>query len=372
MTNRAEVRGVIVSSDYDISAFFPYIQRGVITPESYFRKQLGALSVKEDAEIYINSSGGSVFAGNEMINAVRDWQMQSGKSITITVGAMAASMAANMIAVLGNGSNVKVHDNTKIMYHGAWGYNVGGADSQRDYADMLDKINADVKTKLISKFGISEETVNEWFAEGREGWVSSTEAVELGLAGEVIGDNDSLPDRPDNITDMLTERGEKLAAALINNYQPTEENEMKNVMDKVLSLVGLGPEAKEDEVIAALEKVKLEEPQDFKQMHEDVSAQLDIAAEKINELEAENGEIFSAKEALETELTESKSALETVTKEVEAANASLESLNAGLKRDGEEKLENWAQAEAKYGYVDARKKFPELYEEFMEANKENK
>ncbi len=68
---RIDIRGVIVPSDYDVSFLFPYIQKGLITPESYVRKQIEA-NKDDTLDLYINSQGGSVFAGNEMINALQD------------------------------------------------------------------------------------------------------------------------------------------------------------------------------------------------------------------------------------------------------------------------------------------------------------
>ncbi|HCE46176.1 MAG TPA: hypothetical protein DET40_21740, partial [Lentisphaeria bacterium] len=95
--SRLEVRGVIVPSLYDVEYLFSYIQRGVITPESYFRKQLAQADTKDDLEVYVNSQGGSVFAGYEMINALLDWKVKNNRKINFVIGGMAASMAAVMI-----------------------------------------------------------------------------------------------------------------------------------------------------------------------------------------------------------------------------------------------------------------------------------
>jgi ClpP class serine protease len=46
----------------------------------------------ESVEVEINSPGGSVFAGAEMINAIKA-AARDGREVEITVGAMAASMA---------------------------------------------------------------------------------------------------------------------------------------------------------------------------------------------------------------------------------------------------------------------------------------
>lgn len=183
---RIDIRGVIVPSDYDNSWFESYIQRGVITPESRFRKAL-AEAKGEELEIYINSPGGSVFAGNEIINAIRD-AAKSGQKMSLIVGAWAASMAANTLIL--TGLPVKAHKNSKIMFHGALSYTEGGAQAHEDTAGLLEKINADIKAELVKR-GTAAEKVDEWFAEGREGWLTSSEAKAAGIVADIIDADDA-------------------------------------------------------------------------------------------------------------------------------------------------------------------------------------
>jgi ATP-dependent protease ClpP protease subunit len=187
---RIEIRGVIVPSDYDNGWYQGYIDKGVITPESRVRSAIAASDKTKPMEVYINSPGGDVFAGFEMINTIKGWMAEAKQSAHIIIGAQAASMAAG-ISVL-SGAKVSVHKNSKLMFHGAWGGTIGGAGAHQDTATLLNQINADVKTKLISVHNVPVETVDEWFSEGRMGWITANDAIKYGIASEII-DADAAP-----------------------------------------------------------------------------------------------------------------------------------------------------------------------------------
>lgn len=186
--SRIEIRGVIVPSNYDLEWMRPYIEKGVVTPESYVRKQIASYDTKKPLELYINSPGGSVFAAYEIINTLAAWRMDNNQPVNITVGAMAAS-AASAIAIL-SGANLKAFRNSKLMFHGAWTETVGGAEAHEDTAALLEQINADIKAALVGRFNIPVNVVDQWFAEGRQGWINSSEAVEYGMVSEIVDGDD--------------------------------------------------------------------------------------------------------------------------------------------------------------------------------------
>lgn len=186
--NKIEIRGVIVPSNYDLEWMRPYIEKGVVTPESYVRKQIANSDKEKPLELYINSPGGSVFAAYEIINTLAAWRMDNNQPVNITVGAMAAS-AASAIAIL-SGANLKAFRNSKLMFHGAWTETVGGAEAHEDTAALLEQINADIKAALVGKFNVPVNVVDQWFAEGRQGWISSAEAVDYGMVSEIVDGDD--------------------------------------------------------------------------------------------------------------------------------------------------------------------------------------
>jgi len=179
-TKRIELRGVILDASFDIEWLDKYVEKGIFTPESRIRSQLkAAAEAGDDVELYISSQGGSVVAGNEIIAAFADYP--HGKSIT--VGAFAASMAANI--ALQAGVPVRAHNNTLFLFHGAWGVTIGGRDAHGDSAKMLDQINEPIRAALAAK-GVPADVIEAGFGEGRELTMTAAEAKEWGIVSEII------------------------------------------------------------------------------------------------------------------------------------------------------------------------------------------
>lgn len=215
--NRIDLRGVIVPSDYDTEWAKQYIERGILMPESYFRRQLADAPADAPLEVYVNSPGGSVFAANEMINAVREWKLTNSQPVTVIVGAMAASAASSFTVAVAD--SVQAHSNSLMMFHGAYTISFGGKELHEDTAELLGKINADTQTRLVSKYNIAPETVSEWFAESREGWLTADEMKAVGIASEIIGDPaDALEFPEDSVLD-IEQRGIGIAALLSSNVK---------------------------------------------------------------------------------------------------------------------------------------------------------
>ena len=183
-----KIQGTIVSPDYDDAFFGSWIDKGVITPSS--RVVAAVEGADEPIDLYINSYGGDVFAGGEMMIALLKAQA-AGKLRTVEVGSLAASMAANIVAALkANGGKVMAHANTQLMFHGCYTVAEGGAQHLEDTADSLRSINEAVISNL-NRIGITE--CRAWFAEGREKWLDATEAQNLGIVDSVAEDGAENP-----------------------------------------------------------------------------------------------------------------------------------------------------------------------------------
>ena len=186
MKQRIDLRGIIVGARYDNEWWKPEIDAGFIIPEGRVRKALAAAN--GDVELYINSQGGDVFAGHEIINAITEFRAK-GHKVEIIVGAQAFSMAANIVAMAG-AVKVRAHKNAQFIYHGCYTETAGGASAHGDAKKLLDDINANVIAALKAK-GIAD--CDEWFAEGRDHSLSAKEAMELGLVDELIDAEDAKP-----------------------------------------------------------------------------------------------------------------------------------------------------------------------------------
>lgn len=134
-------------------------------------------SVKEDEEITleINSYGGDVFLGIDIMNTLRSHE---GK-VTVIVTGIAAS-AASIIAM--GADVIKMYSNTQMMIHNAWTFAMGNSKELRKIADDLESINESVLASYTHR--VDEDTVKKLLDE--ETYMSATKAKEFGFIDEIV------------------------------------------------------------------------------------------------------------------------------------------------------------------------------------------
>lgn len=195
---KVKIQGTIVSPDYDDGFFESWIDKGIITPSS---RVVGSIeNATEPINLYINSYGGDVFAGGEMLIALLK-ASASGKLASVEVGSIAASMAANIVAALrANGVPVTANANSELMFHGCYTETIGGAQHHEDVAESLRNVNESVITNL-NRIGITE--CRAWFAEGREKWIGAEDGLAMGLFSEINGTKAEAPTDAKSIATKL-------------------------------------------------------------------------------------------------------------------------------------------------------------------------
>ena len=195
---KVKIQGTIVSPDYDDGFFESWIDKGVITPSS---RVVGSIeNATEPIELYINSYGGDVFAGGEMMIALLKAHA-AGRIASVEVGSIAASMAANIVAALrANGVPVTANANSELMFHGCYTETVGGAQHHEDVAESLRNVNESVIANL-NRIGITE--CRAWFAEGREKWIGAEDGLAMGLFSEINGTEAEAPTDAKSIATKL-------------------------------------------------------------------------------------------------------------------------------------------------------------------------
>lgn len=177
------IKGEIVSAAYDCDFFAGFIDNGVICPSSRAVKALAETDKDEDVTVFVDTPGGDVFAGDEIVIAARTRCLE--KPLTVEIGSEACSMGANLVAALkAAGARVVAHPNSKVMFHSAACACAGGAELLKDRAALVEKINGAVAAEL-EKLGVKDTA--EWFAEGREKWLGADDLLSLGLADEILG-----------------------------------------------------------------------------------------------------------------------------------------------------------------------------------------
>ncbi|MFD2671821.1 head maturation protease, ClpP-related [Marinicrinis sediminis] len=159
--------------------------------------------------IYINSAGGSVFAGLAIYNILK---RHKGKK-TVYIDGLAASIAS-VIAMAGD--KIVIPSNAFLMIHKPWNGVVGNANDLRKMADDLDRIEEGIMNVYADKLneGVDIETIREMV--NTETWLNGSEAGKY-FNLEVTQAN--------NVAACITDR--------IKNYDnvPEELIEVKDTID---------------------------------------------------------------------------------------------------------------------------------------------
>ena len=144
----------------------------------FFASDLIAELPTDGSDVYliVDSVGGSVFEGNRLYNAIKDYP---GK-ITVELGAVAAS-AASYFPLAAGAENIKVRENTVYMIHKAWAFAIGNADDMKKQAEILDGFDK-IMARIYSE--ITGETLKKTLAKmGEELWIfGGQEVIDAGFA----------------------------------------------------------------------------------------------------------------------------------------------------------------------------------------------
>lgn len=141
-----------------------------------FVEELKAITAPK-IRLRVNSPGGSVFEGLACANALRSHPAE----VTVQVDGIAASIAS-VIAMAAD--RVIVQPQAMLMLHDAAGVCLGNAQDMQEMADLLDKISDNIAGAYASKAG---GTAADWRqVMVKETWYTAEEAVEAGLADEML------------------------------------------------------------------------------------------------------------------------------------------------------------------------------------------
>lgn len=146
-----------------------------VTPKQ-FKQDLDALGDISTLNIYINSGGGDVFAGQAIYSMLKRHKATK----KVYVDGLAASIAS-VIAMVGD--VVYMPQNAMMMIHKAWTFGLGNANDFRKLADDMDKIDESILVTYETKTGLDKDKIIEMV--NAETWMTAAEAVALGFADEI-------------------------------------------------------------------------------------------------------------------------------------------------------------------------------------------
>jgi len=146
-----------------------------VTPKQ-FKEDLDALGDIETLNVYINSPGGDVFAGQAIYSMLKRHKAQ----INVYIDGLAASIAS-LIAMVGD--RVIMPANAMMMIHNPWTFASGNANDFRKLADDLDKIRDSMVVAYKEKSGLEAEEIIKIM--DAETWLTAEECKNYGFADEI-------------------------------------------------------------------------------------------------------------------------------------------------------------------------------------------
>jgi len=350
-----------------------------------FIEELNGISAKV-LILKICSGGGSVFAGNQIFNALTEWRNQNQAVIIARVSSIAASMAS-ILAMAAD--EVHIYRNSFIMIHEAatesWG---NASDLSRD-ADLLSKINENAVAAYKQHSTLDADVIRQLMTD--ETWIDAATAIEWGFAQQII-DEDAAPVQ---VTDkaMAQRAPAEACMVMILAEEDVEVEVEKGGEDN--AIIEPEVEVEEDE-----SDVKVDEPADNEvepePTPEPVQRKDDVvydegfhAGSESKRLELEQiisghaDEVAKLTAAHVDELDSLRTLAVDLEAKHEAALAELFDKNVELERrlstllpalggadDTNTGSKTWAEAVKECGsYADARNTYPALYEEIRAAQK---
>jgi ATP-dependent Clp protease protease subunit len=143
---------------------------------------LQSVDAHRDIQIYINSPGGSVYAGLGIYDTM---QYISPDVATICTG-MAASMGAVLLVAGAKGKRAALKHSRVMIHQPSGGAQGVASDMEINLREML-KLKKELYEIISSHSGQTYEWVEK--ASDRDYWMTSEEAKGFGMIDEVLGSN---------------------------------------------------------------------------------------------------------------------------------------------------------------------------------------
>nr|DAL70697.1 MAG TPA: Putative ATP dependent Clp protease [Caudoviricetes sp.] len=177
MMKTIKVKGMIVSDD--VAAIYNWLGYDVTAP-----KDVVLPEDSSDVTVEINSPGGDVYAGAEIYTALRAYE----GTVNVNIVGMAAS-AASVVAMAGD--HVAISPMGQMMIHNASAGTQGNAAAHQHLATVLEGVSSQIADSYAARSGKSATDFKALM--DRETYFTAKEAVEQGLADEIMFEDNEAP-----------------------------------------------------------------------------------------------------------------------------------------------------------------------------------
>lgn len=188
---KIQLNGVIVDNWFDDPWFASDIDKGLMTPSGRVVRALAEADPESGVDLAINSPGGIVDAAREISVALADLAAR-GVPIRITIGALAASAAAEIVLQAPTGAEVLAHVNSRLMFHSATVAAEGGPDAHRAATADLESVNEPTIEALVAH-GLPRTRVEAAFRDDGQLWLTARAAEEYGIVNTILGTEAAAP-----------------------------------------------------------------------------------------------------------------------------------------------------------------------------------
>lgn len=173
---KIDIKGVIVSNDD--KWIYEYLEWDAVCPRDVLKQIETAEANGEQLDVYINSGGGDVFAGNEIYAALRAYR----GGVKIHVVGCAAS-AASVIMCAGYSDIIP---SALVMVHNVSGRASGDHHAMEHAGETLRTANKAIAAAYTAKTGRTEAEILAMM--DAETWLTAAQAVQMGLVNEIAGE----------------------------------------------------------------------------------------------------------------------------------------------------------------------------------------
>lgn len=200
-------------------------------------------------DVRINSTGGDVFTGIAIFNALR----QSKANIKIYVDGIAASIAG-VIALCGKPLYMSQY--ARLMLHKVSGGAYGSAKELRETADLIENLEGSLAEMVAQRANLTKEEVHSrYFADGKDHWLTAKEALALGMI-------DGIHDLPEETDLDESSSTDDIYQVFNNRLEKTEAQEPSTMalLDEIKRIPSFA-NATEADIVTRLQNqaLKLEE-----------------------------------------------------------------------------------------------------------------
>lgn len=299
-----------------------------------FQRELLSLDAmsKKRIQVWINSPGGVVMDGYNIYNAI----LASKTPVDTYCRGMAASIAG---VIFQAGRKRIMADYGLLMYHNPYG---------ADDNNQLKAMKASLVTMIASRAGKSEEEVSAMM--DKTTWIGPSEALAAGLCDQIEASSEAnMKYVTRNVADARAQW--KAFDHILNSvFLPTNAKKFSN-MKQVCNRLGLNEDAKEANIIAAIEAVE-NRATTAEAAAAAARAEVDVLNKSKAEIEDKMKALKDEYDKLAAELKDMKDkaeAAEEEVKEEKAKNLVAEHIKAGRIKSDEETRNLWtAKAKADF------------------------